>query len=536
MKKIAGRSIRPFYMFFNTEGMDQRSGPMLVQPTSAELIQNLHYDKAGSFSAYRQGCTSQTIGLESESKIDGLAWFTDSNGVDYLLAAVNGKVNNIDPTTGAVTSQISTGLTAGNSPDFETLNGNIYCAEASTNPLKWAGSSTMSSTSIFPLTVGAQTFEKPKLAEKYRNRMIWGNFNSFPSHIAISDDLNPEACTTATTNATDGAIIKVSPGDGQKVVGYRSISIYTANGVEEILLILKDRSAFTLSGSTPSNFSLQSADPAIGSVSNRAITRKGNDVLWMGESGIYSLSSATQANGLRPLAIGSKDVIEITKSLNLSQKSKCWAEHHPERQEVWFALPTGSSTEVDTLIIYHYPVDEKETSTWTIRKNITECCSLILNKVLFTGDNKGNINKWFGSSKYKGISINWVFKNHYYNFNSQGQDKQILELFAWFLVYAPETVNFKYKWRNGGNDTGKTITKTIDVDSGSVYGTVSPPAGVYGQSVYGAGAVLKKMKLPVFGNGEQLQFEISGNTGDTAPIFLGYSGWVEYLGAARSYK
>ena len=539
-RKKSGRNMRPFYMFLNTEGMDQRSGPMVAMPTSAELVQNMHSELIGAFSAYRQGFSRLTAQMEAGSAIDGMGWYTDDNGVDYLLAAINGKVKNIDPATGTITSEIATTLTAGNKPDFEVFKGYAYMAEASISPLKWNGTGVMAATA-FPLTVDSLSFDKPELCEKYSNRMVWGKFNGatkYPSHLVISDDLLPEVCTNGTA-PTDGIMVQVSPGDGQQLVGLKTFPILTESGSNEILLAFKTRSLYALTGDTPDTFAISLLSENAGAVNNRSIvTTANNDVLWLGEDGIYSLAMASTTSGVRPVAVGSKDVRDTLATLNVNHKDKCWAVHIPERQEIWFAMPTGSNTQCDTIIVYHYPMDQKESASWIIRKNTTQTAGIVLNKELLTGDNAGYINQWFNSSKYDTTGINWIYRNHYYNFNSQAQEKQVLELFAWFLMYGPETMSFTTRWRGGGNNTEKTVSKTVELDSatGSVFGAIAPPAAVFGDSTFGEGAVLKKVKIDVLGNGEQLQLEVSGTTSDTGPIFLGYSGWVEYLGQSRSYK
>jgi len=533
------RRIKPFGFFFNTKGLDEYTGTMFIQPDAAVQIENMHVDAIGQWSAYKQGYDNFTAQLESGARVDSLGWYTDASGTDYLLEAINGKIKNINTSTGAVTSEISTGFTGGNPVDFETFKGTLYAVEKSISPQKWAGSGSMSAASGWPVTSGSDSYDKPSLVEAYANRLTFANFNGatkYPSHIVISDNLAPETFTLG-ASATDGAVIQVNPGDGQNLVAMRNL--YIPNQDTNVLILFKDRSVYSLSGTTPSTFVVTRISSKFGALNNRCVVQVGQDLLFLDVYNINSLSTATESGTIQPKAIGSERVIDTLATLNLSAKDKAWAIHYPDRREVWFAIPTGSNTEPDTIIVYYYnQTDQGPVNMWSIRKGTTETCALLLNKTVFTGSSTGYIRKWFNSSKYGSTGISWIYKYPFFNFGTQYQNKRVLECYAWFLLIGSETITFKTEWRGGGNNIQKTISKTISITdgSGSVYGTVTPPAAVFGTSVYGGSAILKKIKIPVIGNGEQLQFTVTGTTGSTGPIFLGLSGLVEYMEFSRSYK
>lgn len=531
------RPIKPFAFFTNTKGYDQDTGTFFIQPDSASQIDNMNVDAIGQWSARNEGYSNFTSQLESGARIDSLCWYTTDAGTDYLLCAVNGEIKSINTASGAVLADISTSFTAGQPVDFCTFNGNVYAASEGLAVQKWSGSGSMSAAGGWPVSA---TYDKPKVVEVFQNRLVTANFNGatkYPSHLILSDDLAPETYTIG-SSATNAAIIQVQPGDGQSITALKTFHIPQAN--DEILFVFKNRSFYALEGDTPSEFNLYLVNPSIGALNNRCVVQVGNDVIFCDERNIYSVTTANDSGTIQPKALGSSKIKDTFQSLNLSATEKAWAHHLPERSEVWFAIPTGSNTECDTILVYSYKaVNGVKGDAWSVRKNTTNTCGLVYKNRFFTGSNDGYMREWHSSNTYAGTSINWKYAYPFFNFGAQAQNKKINECYAWFLLNGTQTISVKYEWRGGGNNTQNTVTKTETLASGSaaVFGSVAPPAGVYGTSFYGDGTILKKFRIPVLGNGEQLQFTVTGNTSDSSgPIFLGISGLVEYMGYSRRYN
>lgn len=531
-------STKPFAFFFNHEGLDDTDGEFIAQPSAADAIVNMHRAKRGEWSAYNQGYGNLGSALESGARIDSLAQYKSAAGDSYLLAAVNGKIKSLNTTTGAVLSELSTAFTTEDIVDFETFKGSVYAVSNGLVPQKWAGAGSMSAAGGWPVTNGAESYTNPTLVEQHANRLVFSGDSDYGSHVIISNDLAPETFTlTPVSTDINGAIIQVAPGDGENVTCMRSIDL-PALGVQS-LLIWKDKSVYALDGRTPATFSLRIVNKYSGCLNNRCAVQVGTDFVFLDEHNVYSLTTATQSGTLQPKAIGSRNVQNVLRGLNVAAKDKCWGVYLKDRDEVWFGICTGSNTEVDTILVYSLPRDEQEVNNWSIRNGFPSAptCALLFDKTLFTGAANGFVNKWFSSSTYAGTGINYTYRYPFYNFNSEAQGKRIIELYAWFLLIGPETVSFKTEWRNGGNNNQKTIAKTISQATGdAVYGA-APGAGVYGTSYFStAQGILVKQKLPVYGNGDQLQLTMSGTTGNTGPQFLGFSGLVDFLGYDRSYK
>lgn len=532
------RNIKPFIFFTNNKGVDQYSGVMLIDPTSADKLENMHSSSIGQWSSYNQGFSHLTTQLESGATVDSMGWFTTDSGVDHTLAVVNGKVYPFDPATGALSATISSSFVAGERVDFETFKGTVYACSKSLTTQKWSGSGSMAGTSLFPLTVGSNVFDKPTIVEKFNNRLCYANFNGttvFPSHIAVTDDTTSEGMTLTGTNDANGLVAQVAPGDGQSITAIKSLLLPISNTT--ILVIFKDRSIYALGGNTFNTFQVYTLNNNYGCLNNRCVVQVGQNLMFMDLNNIYNLTTLEQNGTVQPKVIGSIQVQNTLATLNLSAKDAAWVQHFPQRREVWFAIPTGSNTVADTIIVYHYDQNsegdiQNTWSTKTIGFGTGEsygACPLLYKTTFLTGDTAGFINTWFNTSTYNGVSVNWTYRYPYYNFGSQLTNKQLRECYAWFLASAEASLTFTAEWRGGGNNTKKSIPITLNSGgTTSLWGS-----SFYDIGTYSDGLVLRAVKIPVIGNGQQLRITLQGSVG---VVFLGLSGLVEYGKVNRNYK
>lgn len=532
------KKLKPFALTFNARGQNERDGIYAIQPNSALEIKNLHMERVGEWSCYRQGDENFSAAIESGARVDAIGYFTTDGGLDRMAVACNGKIIKINTGTGAASATLTTDNTAGNSVSFEAFKGSLYMTEKTMTPKKWDGlASSTTDLSVFPKTVGSEVYNYPTIVEKYANRLAYANFQfgtMYPSHVAISDDLDPDSITTVTTNDTDGLVVQVSPGDGDSITAMKSL--YLPNLDQEILVVFKNESTHRITGDTPSTFATGVISGSFGCLNPNCVVKVGADLFFIDVNNIYSLTTAFQSGTLQPKVLGSDMVEETLRDLNTTQKAKAWAAHMADRREVWFGIPTGSSTEVNTILVYKYPSnqqDPNQTAVWSIRKNMSTTCALVNDATLYTGTSEGRVRKWFNTSTYAGTGINWRYLYPFFNFGTPFQRKRILNCRAIFLVREDTSVTIKYRWRQSDDfKTKTTFAKTISTDGESLFG-----ASVYGTGLYASGeGKLAYVPFEVFGEGGQCQFDISGTTEDVGPIFLGIEGFVEYGGIIRDYQ
>lgn len=532
-RKKAQKNVRAFSFLLNNAGIDEDSGVFTIQPSSADYIQNMHPEASGEYSAHNKGFDRLTAQLAA-ARIDSMYHYREADGSDHFLVATDGDVKDIDPGDGSNDGDITTANTAGNPVRFTTFLGSAYMVEKTMTPYYWNGT-TLTQMTVFAsgLTVGSQTYEKPSLVATYANRAAFADFNgstAYASHVALLDTLAADTFTSGASD-TNGIVVQVNPGDGQRITALQRVFVPNLNN--EYLLCFKDQSVWALSGDTPNTVTVFNISPTYGAVNQESVIQVGTDVLFLSDKDVYSVTTSTSSGNLQPIAIGSKRVRDILGTLNLSQKTKSFAVAMPDLEEIWFAIPTGASTEPDTVLVYSYRNSDLQNGQWIVRTGHSPTCGITYNTGFYSGDSSGYINRWFSSSMYEAANYTWVYRYPYFNFGTQNQVKRVVDARAIFRLRADTDVTVKTEWRGGGNNTVNTATESLSVDStGAVYGTA-----VYGTDTYSDSDVaLVLYRFPVFGDGLQVQFEVSGNTSDTGAEFLGIEGEVEFGGFNRRYN
>lgn len=521
---------KPFEFFLNNQGVNQDDGILRLTPAAALNIENMHPDKTGEYTSHNGGYSEFSDEIESGATVEGLKLYRGDDGATAFLAVANGKIIEINSSTGAVTGTISTNNTSGNLVNFAPFKGSMYFAEKTMTPEFWTGSGASSPVAGFPITLGADTYDYPSLAATHANRTIYGNFHYgtlYPSHIAIFDDLDPTTITIG-VNDTNGAIIQVNPGDGDYLTALKSK--YVPSLGQSILICFKSSSIWALVGTTPATFEVQSINPSWGCLNSNCAVDVGQDIVFMDKNNIYSLTTAAASGTLQHQTLGSQKVQDTLKTMNLGATNKAWVVHQPFRFEVWFGIPTGASSEVDTILVYNYKHKDKNEAKWVIRTGMSATCAEVFNAGLYTGDEDGFINNWFRSSQYKVVGYGWEYHLPFYDFDARSQYKRIIECYGHFKVRRQTTFTFTYNWKIGGNNTTKTVTRTLP-GSSAVYG-----AAVFGTDSYATQDEIRVVPIPVLGNGALFDLKVSGTNGVVGSDFLGVSGVVEYGDFIKRYN
>ena len=535
----AARGIRPnvrtFKLKQNISGMSQNRAETFLRPDQALDILNMHATEEGSWSADRAGYTVINAGgtsYESGAAIDGMAIFTDSNSDDHLFLAINGKLKEVNTGSGVASDiDAAAGYAVGGRVDFLGINDALYTVDGTiATPRKWDGASAGNSPG-WPITDGLNTYDTPKLAEHHQGRAAFLNFQGFPGHFALSVVGDPEDFTTSGLGADGAFINEAGVGDGQYIVGARSIHIPASNNSQ--LVIFKNRSTFALTGNSalPSDadfFRTVGLNENYGAINDDVIVQVGNDLLSLNEFGITSYSTANQSGTLQPLAIESDKVTDIVSNLNANVKEKCWGIHIPHRREVWWFLPTGASTQCNEAIVYKYPSPgaQDELPKWSHRMDaggkFKMAHGCLLDRVFYIGSYAGKVGTMFTASTYDGTGIPWRYEYPYIDVGNEKQNKRVLNCDLQFKVRSNQSITHQYLWKGGGcNDQGVNSLTVETTVSGATYGTA-----VYGTDYYGASEEVK-VQSDVFGDGLRLKHVLSGTTTDTGPEFLGISQLVE---------
>lgn len=528
----------------NDSGIVQNKPETSLDDSMAVLIENMHHTD-GDWSADNAGyvvLNENKTPYEGGASIDGMIGYNDNLGTDRLYFAANGKLKEADLVIG---DSVDIDGTAGYMPGvpvemsiYQTgATPFLYSVDGTINtPRKWDGV-TAGNAGGWPVSDGVNDFSKPKLIGTYQKRLVTGNFPGFPSHLIMSDYESPDSYTVPAVVGTDAYITQIGNEAGQELRAIRSLPIPRSN--QEMLVCCKDNAVYLLTGLSSVLEDGEVFNPILisdefGAFNSRCLLRYGFDVYAFNENGILSYTTASQSGDIQPLGINSDLVKDTIDSLNLSAKDKCWAVHLADRREMWFAMPTGSSVQVDTILVYKYPIpgDPYSKPKWSIRTAaglFKPSYGVKLKRKFYVGFYNGLIGNMFASSQYDTIGIPWKYKYGKLAYGNEKQFKSIPDAEATFRLRSNQTVIIESKWIGGNNnDYFQNFIPVSTTLSGARWGEFN-----WGESYWGA---VEERIVPFRapGNGKFNQITLSGTTGLTGPVFGGLTPTVVYGGLART--
>lgn len=500
-----------FRFFDNTGGMNLRINDVSLASGEAEEITNLHATSRGSWSSNNAGYIHLNASLlAGGSSMSGLYEYVTLTGTSYLMAAAGNKLYTFEPSLGIATELTNT-LTATSRMNFATFKGLLIACNGIDSPQKWDGINPVANLSGWPPTIPGVTPGKPSIAEIFANRLVFSGDSNNPSMVYLSELENAENFTPGIGASSAGAL-QVSPGDGEKITALKTLFLPINN--EEVLVIFKERSTYILSGSDATSFALQKISDEFGAVSSNSVILVGNELIFLSQEGITSLSTAT-AQGNITTGFLSNQISPQIASLNRFQLSGSFAVHLRNRQEVWWFVADGSATQNQTVLVYNYGINR----CWSKRTGITAACGVSMNGNLYTGNYGGIIQQQLKGNSYNGQPIRWTYRTGFQDLSSPRLRKRIkdIELFLKQISNVNVTVNMYWDFRRGSSQRQSRVLHVVPDASSSIYNTA-----VYGQDAYNvAGSSIFRF-MPA-GSGRYFQLELTGQDTDK-PVEI--EGWT----------
>lgn len=543
-------NLRTHQFRFNYGGMKQDVEENVLGNDKAQIyavdIVNGHSPENGMWTFNRAGYNHlNATALEGGARCQGITNFESIDGTPHLIVSVNGKLKEIDRSTGTVTDiDASAGFSG--QVDFQQYKGFLFSVDGNVAiPRKWNGT-TASDSSGFPIAVGSNTYTRPTYAEVHNDRMAYANFQGgtngpWPDTIVLSDLNSPEVFTTVITADSDAYVASVGAGERTPIVGIKSLFVPNSNVTQ--LVIFKSNSTYLLSGNTPWTdsttgelFTLSRINGCYGALNNRCIIEMGPDLIVLNEQGIFSLSGLNNGT-VTQSALNSDNVLKTIAQINTSQKDKAWAVHLKNRREIWFFFPTGSNTECNQAIVYRYPRTEEQTSLprWSRRTSagvFVATCGVDIDNQFYAGLASGNVAKMFTRNTYNGVGIPFSYEYPPIAYGNEKQTKWLNSGQIHLRVSSNASLSLKTKWVGGNNNN--SFMQTFDAPFGNdlpVYGQAR-----YGQAYYfGEKEISVPYKAP--GNGKRLKKTLTGQTDEYGgPIFLGFSDVIGLGGLSQHWN
>lgn len=504
-------SSRTYRYFNNTGGLNLRFQDTQLPDEDAEEVENLHSTATGSWTTLDVGYTQVNVSpLATGSAVNGLYPFYSDNGTSHLIANAGSKLYSVSTGDGSWTV-IHDGLTADAVMQFVTFQGVLIGLNGVDTPMTWTGQGDFKPLVGWPPVISGVDAGAPAFGEIFNNRLIASGDANNPSVVYLSAHENPENFTPDET-ATGAGAIHVAPGDGEKVTGLKSM--YLPVGNEEILVIFKERSTYVLFGQDADTFRLEKVSGSFGAVSHQSVVRLANELLFLSEEGVTSLSTATTQGNLTTQFLSSHVQPQINR-LNRNQLHRSFAVHLRERNEVWWAVPDGGSTQNQRILVLNYA----NGMSWSRRSGILAASGTMYNGRLYTGDYTGFLNQQLTGSSYNGSPISWTYRTPFYDFGNSRVRKRIRDVELYLKQLTETTIEVKTSWdirRNNASQNQRTLT--LYPDSGSSLFN----SAVFGDDVYGLAGVSIVPFIPD-GSGRFFQLELSGSVADK-PVEI--QGWT----------
>lgn len=115
-----------------------------------------------------------------------------------------------------------------------------------------------------------------------------------------------------------------------------------------------DRGVWVTDFSEPTKFFINTS-PEAEIISRRSVCKVERDIYWIGNKDIYRLNG----NSVSPIGLPIRNDLFSNINMDALQRSFCF--HNRPKWEVWFCVPSSSSTEADTGYVYNYELDN-----WTV--------------------------------------------------------------------------------------------------------------------------------------------------------------------------
>ncbi len=245
------------------------------------------------------------------------------------------------------------------------------------------GSATGATDTGFPLTSEpAPTYQwftlMPKFTEIFNNQLFLGGFSAIPSTAYWSDIGEPEGVEPEFFN-------EFRTNDGGGLTGFKSY-----NGA---LVVTKEKSFHLLSGTDPSNFSVQQLSDQYGCISHRSMVVFENLLWFLDTKGVCEWNGAN-------IKIVSNKIENIFKSMNLAAaRDNACALHFKEFNEVWFSFPINGATMNNVTAVFDYVAEG-----WTKYEGFNasvlfQGVGTLPNRSIFYGGYSGNLFN-FGQSLF----------------------------------------------------------------------------------------------------------------------------------------
>ena len=498
--------------YLSDKGLQEKVSTLTIAPSELQIARNVHFYENGAwterngyikrFTNTLPGAPAPIItGLYNFIKRDGTAYFLVST--DKLYQGNQGDVSGVEIPGGL---NFTIGSEGQNFMSFITFNNKAIGTNGIEQIWQFDGA-------IASILAGAPPIAP--IIETFQNFIFLGGNSTYPYRLYFCND-GDETTWTATDYIDIGDL--TTPITGLAVL-FGKLFIFTRRGMYE--LTGYDRDTFSVSVVTLST----------GCVTHKSIVKVDNNLVFWSDRGVYSF------DGISVHYLGTN--IESTVSgFNYNRTQFINAELYKARNQVWFAVSTGSNTINNEVICMTYDPTQAENAgiskdnvVFAVYTGMAFNCfglersSSQLDR-LYAGGYDGLIYKQDQGTNDNGNAIDFVVKTPPMDMGAPEEFKRFRYIWLFTKQTGNYTLNISYKTDFKPGDTTTTVNMQQTTDA-SLWGTM-----IWGVSVWGGSSIIKA-RVGLKANGQHLEIIFHKNVADTPITIKGFTLLSQMKGAGR---
>lgn len=327
-------------------GLNLRDHYEQIQPNQAYDLLNVTFDDRGGIRS-RSGFVPFAPSTEATNRYDSMSAFYQTSGTQQLVAGAGNRLEVLDSSGAAVSGGVSTAPTASphyfvrfGGPTAETL----YAANGTDNARKWSGSAWSAPSYTGTAPTGKFLAMTPWDARMVNARRSGSAAGDNASTVFFSDPLLPE--TFQTYNWVD-----LTPGDGESIMGVCTYDQYVFVFKETKFFVFYGTSVDSTDG-TPM-FDYRTIDAGVGLAAAQSLCVAPDGVYFFSTRGIYRTTGGSPelvSALIDPLFNQRVTNLYGGYAINLNSVSSVRMTFYD--QQIYVAVPTGSSTVNDRLLVF----------------------------------------------------------------------------------------------------------------------------------------------------------------------------------------
>lgn len=502
----------PKRYYFSDKGLQEKTSVLVLTPNELQIARNVHYFESGSLTKRAGYLKRFTNALTGTPQITGLYELVKRDGTKRFITATD-KIyfgaqgaTDADEIPGGLT--FTTGTSGENFMSFITFNNKVIGTNGVENVWAWDIDSNASDLAGAPPVA--------EIIATYQNIVFLAGNSTFPYRLFFSND-GDETTWTGTDFIDIGDL--TNPITGLAVL-FGKLYIFTR------------RAIFELRGFDRDTFAVDEVSLSVGCVAYKSIVKVDNNLIFLSDRGIYSY------DGINVHYLSEK--IEPTiANLNYARIGQVVAELYKAKNQIWFAVSTGSNGANNEVICMTYePTASEGAGIKAQNVAFATYTGMAFNALgletsdteidrLYAGDYAGLVYKQDQGTNDNGSGIDFVVKLPPIDMDAPEVFKRFRYLWLFVKQIGSFNLDISYKTDFAPGDTTTTVSLQQTTDA-SLWGSM-----IFGSSVWGGSSIIKS-RIGLKAVGQHLELLFSNENADEAVVIKGFTILAQMKGAGRS--